>query len=160
MRLDREPEPAVRWAAHTHHGGLVAQPHLVVHVAEGGTRISLARVGDGAPCKIAIVLQPAPLDQGLADLLIQQWPTDALQYLGDGFCLGLTEPLERARDATVVRPASLLPGLGDRLVLIQRPTVPADVFQVGQPGQDRHQEFQHFGLGTESAGLLVQWHSH
>jgi hypothetical protein len=29
---------------------------------------------------------------------------------------------------------------------------------VWQPGQDRHQKFQHFGLGTESATLLVQRH--
>lgn len=50
--------------------------------------------------------------------------------------------------------------MGDCLVLVQRTTVAAEVFQMGQPGQDRHQEFQHFGLRTESAGLLVHRHSH
>jgi hypothetical protein len=160
MRLDREPEPPVRWAAETDHRSLVAQTHLIIHVPEGGTRIGRARVGDRSAREITIVLQPIALGQRLRDLLIQERPTDFVQHLGDGLRFGLTEPLERAGHATVVGPARLLPGVGHRSVLVQRATVAAEVFQMRQPGQDRHQKFQHFGLRTESAGLLVHRHSH
>ena len=160
MRLDGEPVPAIDGTADAHDRRLITQPHFIVHVAESGLRISGAGAGHRSPGQIAIVDQAALRRQGLRDLLIDQRTTDLMEYLANGLGFGLGERLQGAPDAAVIGPARLLPGGGDRLILIQWSAIPTDIFQMRQTGQNRHQELQNLGLRPVDVGLLVQRYSH
>lgn len=58
----------------------------------------------------------------------------------------------------VVRPTGLLPRQHNGAILVERMTVPADVLQVQQPGQDCDQKLDHFGLWPMRPHLLLQGH--
>ena len=146
--------------ADAHDGRLVAQPHFIVHVAESGLGIGGAGVGHRSARQIAIVDQAALRHQGLRDLLVDDWPANLTQHPDDGLGFGLGERLQGPPDAAVIGPARLLPGSGHRLILIQRSAIPADVLQVREAGQNRHQELENLGLRTVGAGLLVQRDGH
>lgn len=55
-------------------------------------------------------------------------------------------------------PTGLLPRQRNGPILAERMTVPADVLQVRQPGQDRNQKLDHFGLWPMRPHLLLQGH--
>jgi hypothetical protein len=81
---------------------------------------------------------------------------DLIQHRRDllGFRLGETG--KRAADPTVIRPAGLPPGFGNRLILVNRMRRAAEVLQMLQPSQNGNQKFQNLSLRAVFYGFLVQ----